>query len=83
MAKTRMICPFSGEPCKECPIYRGRHYHLCFCKKYRGHLYEPGEVPETITSPALGLSPKQKFEMPPIDAGSAIDPFAIIMREEE
>jgi hypothetical protein len=38
MAKTKMICPFSGKLCKECPLYRGRHYYLCFAKKYRGHL---------------------------------------------
>ena len=83
MAKTRMMCPFLGEPCKECPIYRGRHYYLCFCKKYRGYLCELGEVSDTITSPALGLSPNQKFEMPSIDPRSAIDPFAIIMKERE
>ncbi|MFC1932852.1 hypothetical protein ACFLXU_04400 [Chloroflexota bacterium] len=83
MAKTRMMCPFLGELCKECPIYRGRHYYLCFCKKYRGHLYEPGEACEVVTSPTLGLSPKHKFEMPSINARSAIDPFAIIMKERE
>ena len=38
MAKTKMICPFSGELCVECPQYRGRHYYLCFAKKYRGYL---------------------------------------------
>jgi hypothetical protein len=40
MAKTNMICPFSGELCVECPQYRGRHYYLCFAKKYRGYLGE-------------------------------------------
>jgi hypothetical protein len=40
MAKTKMICPFSGELCVECPQYRGRHYYLCFAKKYRGYLGE-------------------------------------------
>lgn len=40
MAKTKMICPFSGELCVECPQYRGRHYYLCFSKKYRGYLGE-------------------------------------------
>jgi hypothetical protein len=38
MAKAKMICPFSGELCVECPQYRGRHYYLCFAKKYRGYL---------------------------------------------
>ena len=36
MAKRKMNCPFSGKGCKECPIYRGRHYFLCFSKRYRG-----------------------------------------------
>ncbi len=31
-----MNCPFSGKGCKECSIYRGRHYFLCFSKRYRG-----------------------------------------------
>ena len=84
MAKTRMICPFSGELCKECPIYRGRHYYLCFSAKYRGHLDdEPGEAGTVVTSPASGLSPTRKFEMPSIDPRSAIDPYAIIMKERE
>ena len=38
MAKEIMICPFSGKACKECAIYRGRHYYWCFNPKYRGHL---------------------------------------------
>jgi len=36
MAKWKMNCPFSGKGCKECSIYRGRHYFLCFSKRYRG-----------------------------------------------
>jgi hypothetical protein len=36
MAKVMMICPFSGVACKDCPVYRGRHFYLCFNKKYRG-----------------------------------------------
>jgi hypothetical protein len=38
MAKTKMICPFSHKLCEECPLYRGRHYYLCFCDKYRGYI---------------------------------------------
>jgi hypothetical protein len=78
-----MMCPFSGALCKECPIYRGRHYYLCFCKKYRGYQGEPGEVSETITPSALGLSAKQKFDIPAINPRSAIDPYAIIIKERE
>ena len=36
MAKEKVLCPFSGQLCKECPLYRGRHYYLCFNKSYRG-----------------------------------------------
>jgi hypothetical protein len=38
MAKTKMKCPFSDKACKECAIYRGRHYYWCFNPRYRGHL---------------------------------------------
>ncbi len=38
MAKTKMLCPFTKGFCKECSQYRGRHYYLCYCKKYRGYL---------------------------------------------
>ena len=43
MAKRKMICPFSGELCVECPQYRGRHYYLCFAKRYRGYLGDKKE----------------------------------------
>jgi hypothetical protein len=41
MAKEDMLCPFTGKLCRECALYRGRHYYLCFSKKYRGHLEKP------------------------------------------
>lgn len=40
MAKVKMLCPFSGKLCKECAVYRGKHYFLCFQNKYRGYLGE-------------------------------------------
>jgi len=43
MAKKRMNCPFSGKGCRECPLYRGRHYFLCFSKRYRGIIGDRGE----------------------------------------
>lgn len=59
MAKARMICPFSSTICKDCPVYRGRHYLLCFCQKYRGYL------PEAIKNlPMSRKSSNGKFEMP-------------------
>jgi len=38
MAKTNMLCPFSNRLCNECPLYRGRHYYLSLCQKYRGYI---------------------------------------------
>jgi hypothetical protein len=35
MARVAISCPFSGEVCTECAIYRGRHFYLCFEKMYR------------------------------------------------
>ncbi len=40
MAKIDMVCPFTQRLCDECPLYRGRHYYLCFCEKYRGYIGE-------------------------------------------
>ena len=36
MARVKMVCPISKEVCTECPIYRGRHFYLCFSKEYQG-----------------------------------------------
>ncbi len=29
MIKSKMLCPFSKSLCRECAIFRGRHYYLC------------------------------------------------------
>ncbi len=70
MAKEKMLCPFSGDLCRECPVYRGRHYYLCFRSDYRGYLEDTetragdrlaGTVPDRFTDfrtlPALEPSP--------------------------
>ncbi|HEX2965503.1 MAG TPA: hypothetical protein VHO84_06940 [Syntrophorhabdaceae bacterium] len=38
MAKIAMACPFSNKICRDCAVYRGSHYYLCFKKEYRGNL---------------------------------------------
>lgn len=60
MAKIQMLCPFSGELCRECPQYRGRHYYLCFSTRYRGYLgkSEAGQKRKTWSG---GI---ESFEMP-------------------
>jgi hypothetical protein len=78
MAKAEVICPFSGELCKECPLYRGRHYYLCFCEKYRGYLSKSGEAPA-----AVRVGPNGKFEMPAIRLKSSLDPFITTLNENE
>ncbi len=60
MAKDKMLCPFSGELCQECPQFRGRHYYLCFYSKYRGYLGGSLEK-EKEKSWSRGAG---KFEMP-------------------
>ena len=77
MAMTKMICAFSDNLCKDCALYRGRHYFLCFYDKYRGHLDGVSDAGSTIAPPASGLSTIKKFEIPSvIDARGAIDPYA-------
>lgn len=41
MTRTRMICPFSHELCRDCPVYRGRHYYLSLCRQYDDNTTEP------------------------------------------
>ncbi len=36
--KDVMICPFSGGVCKQCAIFRGRHFELC--ASHNAHLRE-------------------------------------------
>jgi hypothetical protein len=74
MAKEEMLCPFSGKLCRECPLYRGRHYYLCFSKKYRGHLEKSEEATKGTNPGTPEVDPADKFEMP-VRMPSAIDPF--------
>lgn len=76
-----MICPFSGRLCEECSLYRGRHYFLCFCEKYRGYLDGQRDAVGRTTSSAFRLSSPRRFEIPSLKIESAIDPFDIIIKE--
>jgi hypothetical protein len=71
MAKEEMICPFTGQLCRECALYRGRHYFLCFSKKYRGHL----ERPERGNDPTAAESDPVEPVWAPAKMPSAVDPF--------
>jgi hypothetical protein len=59
MAKTKMICPFSGKICEECPMYKGRHYYLCFAKKYRGYLEDKKDNAAQEKSPVGAKEPRK------------------------
>ena len=72
-----MVCPFSGKLCEECPLYRGRHYFLCFCQQYRGYLSETRDATSQPVSAAKGLRFNGKFEIPLIKLKTAFDPFEI------
>jgi hypothetical protein len=74
MAKEDMICPFSGKLCRECALYRGRHYYLCFSKKYRGHLEKPGEAAKG-TNPGTSEAEYDEHFEPLTKMPSAVDPF--------
>jgi hypothetical protein len=74
MAKERMICPFSNRLCEECALYRGKHYYLCFCQKYRGYL-RSGDVTKKDFMPVPGARSNGKFEIRSTIPTRAIDPF--------
>jgi len=61
MAKTKMLCPFTRKLCRECAQYRGRHYYLCFCSKYRGYIGDPGDRAEQESGRRKA---KEKFDLP-------------------
>jgi len=61
MAKTKMLCPFTKELCRECAQYRGRHYYLCFCSKYRGYIGDPDDRNERESR---RREAKEKFDLP-------------------
>jgi hypothetical protein len=75
VAKEKMMCPISDRLCEECALYRGRHYYLCFCRKYRGYLGDSGESDKEHSAFVPGARWNGAFEMPSIMKTSAIDPF--------
>ena len=81
MAKEDMICPFSGKLCKECAIYRGRHYYLCFCKQYRGYVEKSEPVGKVSASISAGVNSGSRFEFPFIETKRTIDPFTLPLRD--
>ena len=74
MAKKKMICPFSKKLCRDCAIYRGRHYYLCFCEKYRGYIAESTEISKA-NGGKLEFTVNNRLEISPALTTCAVEPF--------
>jgi hypothetical protein len=66
MAKVKMACPISKGVCTECPIYRGRHFYMCFSKEYHGVSLGAEQIDELKSKYNKGNNNVQdeKFGMP-------------------
>ena len=61
MAKNEMVCPFSDRACKNCSLYIGRHYLLCYKSQYRGYMKNTREdYGNRVTGPYA----KEDFSVP-------------------
>jgi len=70
MAKHKILCPISGTACRECAIYRGRHYYLCYSQNFRGTSFDPARVSELKAAEARDKNDKT-FGIPEkIEVGS-------------
>ena len=72
MAKRRMLCPFSSQLCRNCSVYRGRHYALCFSEGYRGYL-EPGEHARATLGSPFEAGTQDDFVIPKIRVKRPLD----------
>ena len=74
MAKVKMICPFSGKLCKECALFRGRHYFLCFKDNYRGYIKEGADSPAKDEKRTFGKDAKDLFNLE-LGKSKPVDPY--------
>lgn len=58
MAKEEMICPITKGICVNCPIYRGRHYYMCYSKTYKGCLLDKEKIDETESKSDKKMKPR-------------------------
>jgi len=66
MSKETTVCPFSGGACRQCAIYRGRHFELC--ASHSPHLKEL----RAAKAKAWTDRSSTKWEMPEIPDGVKI-----------
>ncbi len=66
MSKEAAVCPFSRRMCRECAVYRGRHFELCSLHNFR--------LKEAKAAKAKAWSEEvfTKWEMPEIPDGTNI-----------
>jgi hypothetical protein len=76
MPKLRMLCPFSTQPCRDCSLYRGRHYSLCFSESYRGYLGTPGEAATATPRPPFDPGSRPRMLIPVIRVRRPIELIA-------
>jgi len=74
LAKKEMICPFLGQLCKNCAIYIGRHYYLCYSTNYRGYIGRRRAPNKAFIRRASSPSTKKNFKIPVIKT-RVLDPF--------
>ena len=77
MAKEKVVCPFSKGLCKECALYRGRHYYLCYYPAYRGYLGGNKKKGRGRVGAREGL-----FSLPDIKV-KTMDPFQRLAEEDK
>jgi hypothetical protein len=76
MAKESMVCPISGRACRNCGLFIGRHYFLCYAKS---RSQSPERVVKLQTGKPAALKASGKFELP--DA-TGFDPFIAQLQRE-
>lgn len=55
MSKIKMLCPISKTACIDCPIYRGRHFYMCFSDGYRAKTLVKDDLEKVVKELKSGL----------------------------
>jgi len=69
MAKEATLCPISGKACRNCPLYIGRHYFICYARSRRAG---PEQVVKVQLEQPAAVKARGKFKLP---AQTGFDPF--------
>jgi hypothetical protein len=68
-----MKCPFSGKLCRNCSLYIGRHYFLCYQSRYQGYIKNAkrGDVDKVA-----GIEKQRNLDVPKRKYDKSLDPYA-------